>query len=110
MLQEILGVILFTIIGMYWVAVIVTFIDDDNQRKWRTKMNKWISAKDRLPEEYTPVLVYTAYDENDILYAGRDECNNLMWYNAINKDIETIETYPDNVLAWMPLPEPYKGE
>lgn len=59
-------------------------------------VSKWISVKDRLPEQYTDVIVL--YD------FGRVGVN---WTNKENEFIE----HPDcKVTHWMPLPEPPKEQ
>jgi len=58
----------------------------------------WIPCSERLPKENTEVLMSLEW--------GIDigECRNGDWHS------EWINHYDDdNVLAWMPLPEPWKG-
>lgn len=57
-------------------------------------MGEWISIKDRLPEQYTDVIVL--YD------FGR------VGVNWTNKENEFIEHSDCKVTHWMPLPEPPK--
>ena len=59
----------------------------------------WIPCSERLPKENTEVLMSLEW--------GIDigECRNGDWHS------EWINHYDDgNVLAWMPLPKPWKGE
>ena len=75
----------------------------------------WISVKDRLPENDDSVLAtirYT-YPKNNIVevftkvncfYNEEDET----WYFGLNGDVIGL-TEHEEVLAWMPIPEPYKG-
>ena len=59
---------------------------------------EWIPCSERLPEENTEVLMSLEW--------GIDigECRNGDWHS------EWINHYDDgNVLAWMPLPKPWKG-
>lgn len=92
------------------------------------KVGKWIPCSERLPEELTPVNVTwvnrkpTIYYENikDIPFtATAVYCNEKwFWWSSICEDI--LAEYGRNdaemvdeeveILAWMPLPEPYKGE
>ena len=62
---------------------------------------KWISVKDRLPEDDRNVLVY---DDHDIQFwvAWHDESNNK-WYTQ-----EGDRVY--GVTHWMPLPKLPEGE
>lgn len=66
----------------------------------RKHMNDgWISVDDRLPEDAEDVIATTENGEEITLawYGGDD------WRSAIDGD-------SINVIAWMPLPEPYREE
>ena len=54
----------------------------------------WISVKDRLPDEDGVYLV--SYDNGDILTS---------WFDLKNTQ---FNFFHESVLAWMPLPQPYK--
>ena len=89
---------------------------------------QWIPCSERLPDELTPVNVTwvnrnpTIYYENikDIPFtATAVYCNEKwFWWSSICEDI--LAEYGRNdaemvdegveILAWMPLPEPYKEE
>ena len=59
--------------------------------------NKWIPCSERLPEKNDEVLVTGKVD--NALYVDIDEWTGAgFWINA------------NGVIAWMPLPEPYKEE
>lgn len=72
------------------------------------KENTWIPCSERMPEDESYILVsfenatmqdIARYEENDeggTFYPGDDE--------------ESYSSYGLFVNAWMPLPEPYKGE
>lgn len=62
------------------------------------KVGKWIPCSERLPEYGKEVLVYV-FDAYEI--AWLDERG---WVHCMG----TFDI--DAVTAWMPLPEPYKGE
>ena len=55
---------------------------------------KWIPVTERLPEDNLKVFVSTK------TAVGIAAHNELGWY--------TPDTYFDGVIAWMPLPEPWK--
>lgn len=61
---------------------------------WKAKADKyrWISVKDRLPELFTQVLVYDAFEKNITLglYGNGD------WL------------FSKHITHWMPLPDPPK--
>lgn len=66
--------------------------------------NVWIPCSERLPEEDTDVLIYTPYDGVDIAYISDDNWR----YTRGGEFIGTVENL--NVIAWQPLPEPYKAD
>ena len=83
----------------------------------RKHMNDgWISVKDRLPEDDVNVLI-TYADIDDDQYVGIDITNYGYAYLGGNKlDFKEwrspFEYFGSNykVVAWRPLPEPYKQE
>ena len=72
-------------------------------------MPEWISVKDGLPEDGKEVLCwyeyfrYGSYNRMFQTY-GIGQCYNKMWYGEVANGIRA------RVIAWMPLPEPPKGE
>lgn len=62
-------------------------------------MSKWIDVKDRLPE-----------DDEDVLICSRNGIMYIAWY--FDEEWQTVDSdiYDGDVIAWMPLPEPYKKE
>ena len=56
---------------------------------------KWISVKERFPKEGNPYLIY-------------HESFGIRIDTRLNGEWKTYGN--DTVLAWMPLPEPWKGE
>ena len=72
---------------------------------------RWISCEERLP--------YAEYGESDTVlttcgYRDVEDTSvrwiRLLYFNGGNWCYPTGETYEAKVYAWMPLPEPWKGE
>ena len=66
----------------------------------QTKMGQWISTSERLPEENDVYLVAL----NTLGYPKR-AIDGFM-----SQTKRKWEEYGDKVVAWMPLPEPWKGD
>ena len=64
---------------------------------------RWIPVSEKLPGFGQRVLVSTANFVYEAIYF--DEDAGWSTYNVSFKDVDESE-----ILAWMPLPEPYKGE
>ena len=62
---------------------------------------KWIPAKERLPEEGTEVL--GTDDHGCIRHVVKDKCG--LYEFATYEEMMHI-----NIVAWQPLPDPWKGE
>lgn len=71
--------------------------------------NKWIPVSERLPEKNTLVLAWAESTARggDICFVG--SYDNKAWFLQSNAG---HLSYPSQyeVVAWQPLPEPYKGE
>ena len=84
------------------------------------KTGKWIPVSERLPEEDTEVLICYKYreGEGDTNHARIDITSYGDMYFGGNRIAQTkhwrqpFEYFALNyeVVAWMPLPEPYKGQ
>ena len=72
------------------------------------KSVEWIPCRERLPEhEYDAVLVFLRSDIYDVAI-WTSEHGFRPWYSAYFE--EATPEWEKPVIAWMPLPEPYKGE
>lgn len=66
---------------------------------------EWIPVSERLPEPYVMVITYDGYQHYDIAhYIGKTENGIPIWSGR-----DSVEFY-GLTEAWMPLPEPYKGD
>ena len=67
-----------------------------------TEHTNWISCSEKLPDNDESVLATTAW--GDVTIAER--LDDTHWYIHEGYTNATI----DDVVAWMPKPEPYRGE
>ena len=63
---------------------------------------QWIPCSERLPEEYQAVLA--TLNNGELTYAWRFDVDEWVIFEG-DRNATT-----DDILAWMPMPEPYKGE
>lgn len=72
----------------------------------KDSFGKWIPCSERLPEDGQDVLVYTekGYGTYKYLFARHTVVN----YTDCWKNARTGLSIFYNVIAWTPLPEPYK--
>lgn len=69
----------------------------------KKQQQDWILVSERLPEGEYRVLITDGYMVT-VGWLGRDSQE---WYTGL---VRWSEKYQNSVLAWMPLPEPYKEE
>ena len=73
------------------------------------KQHRWIPVEERLPEKDDFVLVTVSGTYNHLTFSDA-----LQLASYTEDDGWFIESYPEwddpNVIAWMPLPEPYQWE
>ena len=70
----------------------------------QSEKKQWIPCSERLPEEYVSVLCYQPIDYGRKIWIGHLNSDGI-WV-----DLDGWEKLTDPVTAWMPLPEPYKGD
>lgn len=75
---------------------------------------KWISVKDRLPENDKRVLVTVkevgyVYNEEEPYVSLDYRCLNGKWYFDFENG-QVCENDKVIITAWMPLPKPYEGD
>lgn len=74
-----------------------------NTIKRQPKVGEWIPCSERLPEKTGYYLVQLSRKLPIEDYADRV----VALYNGEDKEFMTYERF---IIAWQPLPEPYKGE
>lgn len=70
--------------------------------KNQPKVGEWIPCSERLPEKTGYYLVQLSRKLPNEDYADRV----VVLYNGEDKEFMTYERF---IIAWQPLPEPYKG-
>lgn len=68
--------------------------------------NQWIPVSERLPEEYKAVLAYSAKFNNIWAVSLHRDGHWYIWHPYRNDKYE--ELVYGELIAWMPLPEPYQ--
>lgn len=68
---------------------------------------RWIPCEDRLPEPNLAVLGYAPKFDNIFAVYYDSVCGWMTWCPACD---EPFPSSQGEIVAWMPLPEPYKGE
>ena len=71
---------------------------------------KWIPCNERLPESYGKYIVTSGNSVSVVVHMlcyGEAMSDNPCWFFY---DSEYGYVTVDDVIAWMPLPEPYKGK
>ena len=65
--------------------------------------NGWIACSERLPEDDSICIVTVEYPNNEtVVDYGWFDRKSVCWF------VGTQEFRTSNILAWQPLPEPYK--
>ena len=66
--------------------------------------NGWIPCSDRLPEDDSICIVTVEYPNNEtVVDYGWFDIKRVCWFVGMQ------EFRTSNILAWQPLPEPFKG-
>lgn len=93
------------ILSNRWISSMCCAEEHEQLAKWLEelkklrKKSKWIPCNERLPENNTDVIV--------CFYSG-EVTEMRYWENGIFQGI--YEHTTKAIVAWMPLPEPYKEE
>lgn len=68
---------------------------------------RWIPCEERLPEPNLAVLGYAPKFDNIFAVYYDSVCGWITW-NPVHD--EPFPSFQGEIVAWMPLPEPYDGE
>ena len=68
---------------------------------------RWIPVSEKLPEEYNTVIAST---DIGVVYPEARYSKEYGWEWAYESGMDYWEETESNVLAWMPLPKPFKTE
>ena len=71
------------------------------------KKQGWIPCRERLPEPSIAVLGYAPKYQNIFALYYDSECGWMIWNPICDNCLPNSQ---GDIVAWMPLPEPYKGE
>ena len=66
---------------------------------------EWIPVSERLPKINTPVMLCGKY--NEVIGYRRSDSD---WMALSGDGWETDIEHPEDFIAWMPLPEPYRED
>lgn len=84
-----------------FIGTVGQLIDNAPTVEERPK-GKWIPVTERLPEDDEDVLVTRVYTGSTYSFID------MVWFNKGKFLTQDGELELSNVVAWMPLPEPYK--
>lgn len=68
---------------------------------------KWVPCEERLPEPNVAVLGYAPAFDNIFAVYYDSVCGWMTWSPVYDEPFPSCQ---GEIVAWMPLPEPYKGE
>ena len=82
-------------------------VDDVSMTFCADKQPRWIPVNERLPKEYVPVMISTHHS----VFPEARYSKKYGWQWAYSSDQGDWRKFEEQrVIAWMPLPEPYKAE
>ena len=116
--------------GLEWCFELIRNVANNTQETILVKPPKWVSVKDRLPEELTPVNVVWVNHNPQLYYSKIKDvpqsnatavyfCGRWYWWDAVLIDWlgeygrgreESLVNKEIEITHWMPLPEPPEVE
>ena len=75
-------------------------------------INQWIHVSEKLPKPFIKVLIYDRYgcfDISQYVPPYKHEFKSFI-SRGFWGDTDSFDYWLDDVVAWMPLPEPYRSE
>ena len=72
-------------------------------------MTEWIPCAERLPDVTTECLVWMHFTKSEI-YSTKEWLYSFGWYFRGWHTVHEMDPNAIEVIAWMPLPKPYKQE
>lgn len=72
----------------------------------------WISVSEKLPDKYCEDEIF--YNHQRVIATLKNGCVCEMWWGGANENFRRLEGFSledlhnNPVIAWQPLPEPYK--
>jgi hypothetical protein len=92
-----------------WTKVIRNTVEEIKTKYWR-----WVPVTEALPEEEVTVLVSAHYDGDKCYdYKANDYVTTAVYMDGrwfLSDEEHIMQLHKHHVIAWMPLPEPWKGE
>lgn len=71
---------------------------------------QWIPVTERLPEKNKSVLLYMKSRSSRGTCIQTGSIDNGFWFTQSYPGLQRLANYEFHIMAWMPLPEPYRGK
>ena len=86
------------------LEAVETLLNEGDMVDMDVTPSEWIPVGERLPEIYIPVILSGKH--NEVIGYRRNDSD---WMALTGDGWEADIEHPEDFIAWMPLPEPYKG-